>query len=177
MEFDTTQEDKIILRKVSRTQANNSNHPKEFDLIIQGKFNGKKVELGNEAFSYLFICNQTLDIDDISLKIKLELAKDGTPVKIMNSKGLFYRARSVKSIEGSGIDISNVADMSCMFYGCHNLKSLNLSNFNTSNVTDMSYMFRRCSNLSYLDLLLRNSMRKMCGIWSLCSPIAKIYPI
>ena len=35
--------------------------------------------------------------------------------------------------------------MSYMFAGCSSLKELNLSNFNTTNVTDMRNMFSGCS--------------------------------
>ena len=38
--------------------------------------------------------------------------------------------------------------MDFMFNGCKSLKSLDLSTFNTSDVTSMWYMFQGCSNLS-----------------------------
>ena len=41
-------------------------------------------------------------------------------------------------------------DMSYMFQGCSSLKDINLSNFNTSNVTNMSWMFNGCELLSSL---------------------------
>ena len=37
--------------------------------------------------------------------------------------------------------------MKFMFYECTSLKELNLSNFNTSEVNDMYYMFSKCSSL------------------------------
>ena len=173
MEFDTTQADKIILKKVSRTQANNSNHPKEFDLIIPGKIYGKKVEPGDKAFSDLFILKPTHDSDNISLNLKLERAKDGTPVKIVNGKGLFKYGRSVTSIDGSGADTSNVTDMSYMFYGCRNLKSLNLSSFGTENVTNMESMFRNCESLTKLVLSNFNTknVAGMHGIFAGCNSL------
>ena len=157
MEFDKTQADKIILKKVSRTQANNSNHPKEFYLIIPGKIDGKKVEPGNNAFSYLCFLQiqhgqQIEYTDDIFLNMKFKAAEDGTCVKVVNGIGLFVRALSVKSIDCSGMDTSSVTDMNGMFSGCENLTSLNLSNFDTSKVTDMSGMFSGCENLTSLDL-------------------------
>ena len=33
-----------------------------------------------------------------------------------------------------------------MFYGCSSLKELNISSFNTSNITNMREMFYGCSN-------------------------------
>ena len=38
------------------------------------------------------------------------------------------------------------------FYFCKSLKSLDLSSWNTSNVKDMSYLFKDCANLESLDL-------------------------
>ena len=41
--------------------------------------------------------------------------------------------------------------MSNMFSKCRSLKELNLSSFNTSQVTDMSYMFFICDKLKILN--------------------------
>ena len=43
--------------------------------------------------------------------------------------------------------------MSSMFYNCSSLKELNLSNFNTSNVNNMIFMFNNCHSLQNLDIL------------------------
>ncbi len=42
--------------------------------------------------------------------------------------------------------------MGYMFYCCSSLRRLDLSNFDTSEVTDMMCMFAKCSSLTYLDL-------------------------
>ena len=39
-----------------------------------------------------------------------------------------------------------------MFYCCSSLKYLDLSNFNTSNLNNINYMFEGCSSLMYLNL-------------------------
>ena len=65
---------------------------------------------------------------------------------------MFYYCRPLTSLDLSGFDTSNVTDMNCMFYNCQALTSLDLSGFNTSNVTDMSYMFYYCQALTSLDL-------------------------
>lgn len=52
----------------------------------------------------------------------------------------------------SGLDTSEVTDMSYMFDNCLNVTTLNLSNFDTSKVTTMSYMFRYCSALAELNV-------------------------
>ena len=44
-----------------------------------------------------------------------------------------------------------------MFYYCSSLKTLNLSSFNTSNVTDMSKMFNECSSLEELNISYFNT--------------------
>ena len=62
-----------------------------------------------------------------------------------------FQSSSVKSLDLSNFDTSNVTNMTYMFCGCTSLKSLDLSNFNTSNVRDMTYMFQS-SSLQSLDL-------------------------
>ena len=64
----------------------------------------------------------------------------------------FYGCESLRSIDLSGLDTSNVTDMSDMFRGCSSLASLDLSSFDTSNVQGMSGMFSGCSSLTSLDL-------------------------
>ena len=50
---------------------------------------------------------------------------------------------SLKSIDFTNVDTSNVTDMSHMFHNCKT-QHLDLSSFNTQNVTDMSWMFSEC---------------------------------
>ncbi len=52
----------------------------------------------------------------------------------------------------SGLDTSNVTDMSWMFHNCPSLKALDLSGFDTSKVTYMGAMFCDCPSLEALDL-------------------------
>ena len=72
--------------------------------------------------------------------------------QIKSFSGLFYKCRSVESIEFKKFYRNNVTDMSGMFCGCSSLKELNLNNFNTNNVTDMNGMFSGCSSLKELNL-------------------------
>ena len=68
------------------------------------------------------------------------------------SRFLFSELSNVIEIDLSGIDTSDMKDMSFMFSCCSRLKSLDLSSFDTSKVTDMSDMFSNCYNLTSLDL-------------------------
>ena len=82
---------------------------------------------------------------------QLVFAPKGEGVTIyapVNCYRLFYNLTSVKQIDFSNFDTSNVTDMSYMFYYCRPLTSLDLSGFDTSNVTNMSYMFRYCRALT-----------------------------
>ena len=79
-----------------------------------------------------------------------------TNIKSMNS--MFMECSSLKSINLSSFNTINVNDMSQMFYDCSSLKSLDLSSFNTINVNDMSHMFDNCSSLISLDLSSFNKL-------------------
>ena len=68
------------------------------------------------------------------------------------SRFLFSELSNVIEIDLSGIDTSDMKDMSFMFSCCPRLKSLDLSSFDTSKVTDMSDMFSNCYSLTSLDL-------------------------
>ena len=64
-----------------------------------------------------------------------------------------YEAYSLcTKMDLSGLDTSNVTDMSWLFFGDTNLKSLDLSGFNTDNVTRMDLMFQDCRKMETLDI-------------------------
>ena len=65
---------------------------------------------------------------------------------------MFEGCKSLKSVDLSGFDTSRVTDMSSMFSDCYVLASLDVSGFDTSQVTDMSLMFSNCEKLSSLDV-------------------------
>ena len=66
--------------------------------------------------------------------------------------GMFYSLASLKTIDLSVFDTSNVVNMNGMFMNCSSLEELDLSKFNTSNVVNMNGMFMDCSSLEELDL-------------------------
>ena len=69
-----------------------------------------------------------------------------------DSSYLFSSMDSLKTIDLSEVDTSNVTAMNSMFRDCSSLTSLDLSSFDTSNVTDMHDMFWKCSSLTSLDV-------------------------
>ena len=152
------------------------------DFAIPSEFEeqpGKSVEIQN--FDELFKAYAT---DGMGTKKNIVSLKIGTPEKkvTLDTKSLkkaFYFFVDLETIDLSGLDTSNVTDMSdmftlcrslksirgletldtskvenmeSMFYACYSLESLDLSNFNTENVTNMRHMFYECSNLKSLDV-------------------------
>ena len=92
---------------------------------------------------------------------KIISAKIENGVIAKTTRGMFCECSEVVSIDLSGLDTSEVADMRSMFSGCSSLTSLD-----TSSVTDMSGMFRGCSSLASLDLssLDTSSVKKTGGV-------------
>ena len=64
---------------------------------------------------------------------------------------MFYECSSLRSLDLSNWDVSNVEDFRCMFKNCENLKSLDLSNWDMSNGKNFSHMFQDCWNLKSLN--------------------------
>ena len=48
-----------------------------------------------------------------------------------------------------------------MFYKCSSLKSIDLSSFNTSNVNDMSFMFSFCSSLKKENIKINETEKRI----------------
>ena len=85
-----------------------------------------------------------------SLK-SLDLTRFNT-TNLINMNWMFSDCSSLTSLDLSNFNTNKVISMSGIFYECSSLTSLNLSNFNTNNVIDMNYMFSSCSSLTSLDL-------------------------
>ena len=70
-----------------------------------------------------------------------------------NDLSQFYAGcHNLASVDLSGFDTSNVANMAEMFGNCYNLASVDLSGFDTSNVKSFRSMFNYCYKLQELDL-------------------------
>ena len=51
---------------------------------------------------------------------------------------MLYNYSSLKEVDLSSFNTSEIKDMSHLFYGCNSLEQINISSFNTNNVTNMS---------------------------------------
>ena len=72
--------------------------------------------------------------------------------EIRNCSSMFSKCTSIKKIDFSDFDSSNVIDMSKMFYQCSNLEEINFNNFITSSVKYMNSMFKYVSTIQSIDL-------------------------
>ena len=92
------------------------------------------------------------------------------------AKEMFRNCSGLRSIDTSGIDLSEATDTSYMFSNCGGLTSLNLSSFDTSNVTDMGYMFSSCSSLTSLNLSSFNTsnVTNMSKMFNYCDGLTSI---
>ena len=72
---------------------------------------------------------------------------------------MFFNCESLKSLDLSNLDTSNVVSMSYLFSGCISLSSLNISNFNTSKTINMVQLFGNCYSLKSLDLSRFNTYK------------------
>ncbi len=99
-----------------------------------------------------------------------------------NSAGMFADFLSLKSIDLTMLDTSNVTDMREMFGvtmgfgGCGELTKLDLSTFDTSNVTDMSGMFAGCSSLTELNIsnFDTSKVTDMDAMFAQCTSLKKL---
>lgn len=83
--------------------------------------------------------------------LKIDLSGLNTS-NITDMSDMFWACTLLREVDLTGIDTSNVTDMSAMFRGCGDLIQLDLLGFDTAKVTDMSYMFFECYEFSELDV-------------------------
>ena len=72
--------------------------------------------------------------------------------QVQNMGHLFAECISLTSVDLSSFNTSRVKNMDNIFLNCFSLTSLNLSNFDTSSVTIIEFMFKNCTSLTSLDL-------------------------
>ena len=95
---------------------------------------------------------------------------------VTNMSNMFSYCWSLTSLDLSPLDTSNVTNMSSMLRGCSRISSFDLSPLDTSNVTDMSYMLSGCSKLISLDLSSfdTSQVESMGGMFDGCSRLASL---
>ena len=96
---------------------------------------------------------QTGDLlgDNRQQYLKIDMSGLNTS-NIQDMSHMFDNCLNLEELNISQLDTSKVESMSYMFNECRFLKTLDVSNFDTSNVTDMSAMFAACHDLSGIDL-------------------------
>lgn len=163
---------------------------------------GKKNSLGeNEAFVKVMDGSQTPHQDEVETAVIDESFREARPAScrrwferyenLTEIKGMenfntsemesmafmFYKCKSLKSIDLSHFDTSKVKNMRDMFGFCHLLQSLDLSQFNTSNVEDMNGMFEACYSLPYIDISNFNTSKvtDMADMFNYCTSARYIF--
>ena len=139
----------------------------DIDLYKEGRnnINGENIELyindKKVSFSYKYKSDEKGEIKVItsthdmftycsSLKSIDFSYFNSSQVKDMGF--MFYDCSSLKSIDLAPLDTSNVTNMNGLFLKCTSLESINVSSFNTSNVINMNNMFGYCKSLKSIDL-------------------------
>lgn len=89
--------------------------------------------------------------------------------EVTDMSGMFQDCDDLYTISFGGFSTANVTDMCGLFSGCSDLHHVNLSGFNTEKVTDMSNMFNDCFDLTSLDLSSFNTanVTTMAGMFNI----------
>ena len=73
-----------------------------------------------------------------------------TSESMTNMEQVFNGCRSLRELDLSNINTSNVTTLYGMFDGCYSLRELDLTHMNTSNVKTLQYMFSNCEALTVI---------------------------
>jgi surface protein len=95
---------------------------------------------------------------------------------VSNMSSMFDNCSKIETLNLSVFDTSKTTNMSSMFSYCFSLTSLDISNFDTSNVTDMGDMFLECSSLKSLDVsgFDTPNVTNMASMFYLCSSLTSL---
>ena len=138
--------DYVILRSYFGTKT---------DVFVykQAKIDGKtyKTLIQGQNSDNLFPTRSAWGMLNQDSKVEKIIFEDGVKFS-SDCFGVFANCNSLQFMDLSGVDLSDVKDISWMFYGCSSMTSVGFGDFTASKVTDMSYMFSYCNNLGVLDL-------------------------
>ena len=111
---------------------------------------------------------QSLRMIDLSKWNTPSLVDLTTPIESWHymEDGLFSGCINLETVDVSGINTSNVTRLSDVFYNCRSLKYLDLSSWDVSNVTSgWGSLFDYCNSLEFLDISsfdVRNMKSRLC---------------
>lgn len=134
-------------------------------LLTELDFTFNNFDNVNTAVYAFYLCRDLVSVKGLSLSEQLT-----------NITNMFGGCSSLKSLDLSNINTSNVTRMSSLFNGCSSLSSVDLSNWNTCNAVEMSGMFMRCSSLTSLDLsnFDTSSATTMTNMFGECSNLERL---
>ncbi|MGM0252208.1 MucBP domain-containing protein [Enterococcus sp. AZ129] len=117
------------------------------EIVVPNEIDGKPTKLKD-------IDSTVFPNLSLATSFKVLPREDGTKVGVESTdlSNAFKDKTSLKTIDLSGLDTSNVTNMAYMFYNCNTLTTLNVRGWNTSNVTNMGYTFARMRSLPELDV-------------------------
>ncbi len=132
----------------------------DLNIVLSGLVEASKLGPSSTSGTILnAIKTKTAEDSDKKLQIHLSIAK-GETIALPEDCSSFFDDVEAVSIDCTGFDASAVTNMNGMFSQNQRLQSLNLSGLNTSNVTDMSFMFYNCEqSLTELDLSSFNTTK------------------
>ena len=140
--------------------------PKNFNQvhlnIIKAVFSisniNSKTKLINEPNDRLNI-NLIIDGEEKDFATEFQFEKMGDHIvefkfeeKLTNISSLFMNTNTLKEIDLSGLETSEVISMDNLFSGCVSLEKINLNNLDTSNANSMKSMFKDCNKLKELNM-------------------------
>jgi len=149
------------------------NNIKEY--IFEKLHLNKDIKIKNE-FKYI-----PENKSDLMILVKKFIVKQGDNAdlsdidthRIKDMSYLFYDERSIKNINISNWDTSNVTNMEGMFYNCYKFNS-DISSWDVSNVTNMDKMFNQCLEFNQdLNNWKVNDKCSMNWVFSGCNKLKK----
>lgn len=125
---------------------------------ISGMFEGCShlEEIDLEGLSTSYACNVANMFDGCSKLTRISFKKNN--IRPYCAERMFGNCKSIKVLDLSSINTSNLQDIDGIFSGCESLEVLDISNWSLVSVYTCDDMFEGCTNLR--KILLKNSNDK-----------------
>ena len=145
------------------------------NLMFGNCYNLEYIKFNNSLENKLIVCDMSYIFQNCRSLKYVDLSYLDTS-QVINMMFIFVNCSSLTSINFNGFNTSSVDMFIGTFSNCISLKSLNLSSFDTSNVKYMNSMFYNCRSLTSLNLsnFKTSKLKTMAGMFVGCSKLISL---
>jgi surface protein len=121
-----------------------------------------------------FLSSSSSNVGNMSLK-SIDVSKWNTS-NVVDMFGMFYGCGSLTKLDLRGLDVENVTNMSHMFCDCYGLTEIDYTGWNTASIQTVDAMFNNCNSMTVIDVTEfdTETLEETCQMFEACYSLERI---